>query len=283
MSQHQNVYAPAPWAPRQANPDEDWTKISDLAERRRIQNRIAQRNYRKKLKRRLEDMERRACTSDGNSSGNGKPTSSNGSSANASNGGSSSSSGSKKQQQQQQQRQQQQQQQQHQQQTQAAAPLTPPELFPAHAYPPPEDMMMAPCGTSPPHAQALAYAEYLVSTTMPVTFPDMAHFDDNIVGDLDHSEVAPYTNYRYMPGMDVSNPAPYDHSNSHMNSSWHQSHFYLVLHPPPYLFLPHLQTSFASSQSPTPPPLGGFSNVQKTSRKLQQILGLEQHLPTNVN
>jgi hypothetical protein len=30
-----------------ASPDEDWTKISDLAERRRIQNRIAQKNYRK--------------------------------------------------------------------------------------------------------------------------------------------------------------------------------------------------------------------------------------------
>ncbi|RMZ81132.1 hypothetical protein DV738_g2476, partial [Chaetothyriales sp. CBS 135597] len=43
-----------------ANANEDWTKISDLAERRRIQNRIAQRNYRKKLKRRLEDLERRA-------------------------------------------------------------------------------------------------------------------------------------------------------------------------------------------------------------------------------
>ncbi|KAF4965830.1 hypothetical protein FSARC_6393 [Fusarium sarcochroum] len=47
-----------------ANPDEDWTKISGNAERRSIQNRIAQRNYRKKLKRRLEDVERRAGSPD---------------------------------------------------------------------------------------------------------------------------------------------------------------------------------------------------------------------------
>ncbi|KAJ4415303.1 hypothetical protein N0V82_007402 [Gnomoniopsis sp. IMI 355080] len=48
-----------------AHPDEDWTKVSDLAERRRIQNRIAQRNYRKKIKERMQFLESKAGGEDG--------------------------------------------------------------------------------------------------------------------------------------------------------------------------------------------------------------------------
>ncbi|ROW08421.1 hypothetical protein VMCG_03291 [Cytospora schulzeri] len=55
-----------------AHPDEDWTKVSDLAERRRIQNRIAQRNYRKKIKERMADLERRAGTEGNKAHSNSK-------------------------------------------------------------------------------------------------------------------------------------------------------------------------------------------------------------------
>ncbi|KAI8648020.1 hypothetical protein NCS55_01500100 [Fusarium keratoplasticum] len=68
MPQPAYSHVAAPSLPRQfsrarsafsafAKPDEDWIKISDLAECRRIQNRIAQRSYRKKLKQRRVDLE----------------------------------------------------------------------------------------------------------------------------------------------------------------------------------------------------------------------------------
>ncbi|KAH7268806.1 hypothetical protein B0J15DRAFT_391165 [Fusarium solani] len=48
--------------------DRDWSLITDLAEQRRRANRMAQRAYRQKLKRRLEDLERRAGAADGQGS-----------------------------------------------------------------------------------------------------------------------------------------------------------------------------------------------------------------------
>ncbi|GKU10548.1 unnamed protein product [Fusarium langsethiae] len=48
-----------PYVKPSFEPGEDWTRVSNLAERRRIQNRLAQRIYRKKLKNRLEELERR--------------------------------------------------------------------------------------------------------------------------------------------------------------------------------------------------------------------------------
>ncbi|KAG9194330.1 hypothetical protein G6011_04365 [Alternaria panax] len=37
--------------------DEDWRTLTDANERRRVQNRIAQRNYRRNIKRRLQQLE----------------------------------------------------------------------------------------------------------------------------------------------------------------------------------------------------------------------------------
>ncbi|KAF5705932.1 hypothetical protein FGLOB1_7705 [Fusarium globosum] len=230
MTQPAYAYAAAPPPPRQysgtssafsasANPDEDWTKISDLAERRRIQSRVAQRNYRKKLKRRLEDLERRAGSSEDAESDKQpqKPTKSKRSSSAPKSQKSQCGSPSKS--------------------VASQGQVTPhsepvnelpptlddracsdsPPRFTYATYPAPDEILFAPYESTqsyPAITAADAYPNYMTASTVPMTLPSMTHFSDTIKRETHPSDdgLTPCMTYSYMPPMKFNSGSHYEQS-----------------------------------------------------------------------
>lgn len=91
------------------------------------------------------------------------------------------------------------------------------------SYPPPDEMLLPPYGAAQgyhPMTTADGYPTY-ISNTVPCTLPSMTHFSDAIKREPYQTDesMSPYMNYGFVSGIDVNGPNPYDHSNPHVSTA----------------------------------------------------------------
>lgn len=129
---------------------------------------------------------------------------------------------------------------------------TPP-LFTYSTYPPPpEGVLLPPYGGQPqpqqyrPVTTAEPYPDYLTAP-VPATLPPMTHFTDELKREPAFSEesgLSPYVYGSYLPGLDMNAPSPYDNSNPLVSS---------LRRLPPH-HRPAVGNPSASSSAAPPPP-----------------------------
>lgn len=89
-------------------------------------------------------------------------------------------------------------------------------------YPAPDDMLLQPYGATQPYPAITTteqYANYLTATTMPSSLPSLTHFSDNLKRESFSSaedSMGSYMSYNFVPGLDMS----YDpNSNPHVSTT----------------------------------------------------------------
>lgn len=90
-----------------------------------------------------------------------------------------------------------------------------------YAYPPPDEMLLPPYGSAAPYhpiTTAETYQPYMAST-VPCTLPSMTHFSDAIKREAYPEEsLSPYVHYGYVQGVEVNGHGHYEqHSNPHVS------------------------------------------------------------------
>ncbi|WAO82866.1 BZIP domain-containing protein [Fusarium falciforme] len=90
-----------------------------------------------------------------------------------------------------------------------------PPQFACSTYPVPDEIVLALEGSAQPYpimTTADDYPNYLLAPIFPMMLPSMTHFSDVVKWELylAYNGLTPYTSHGYMPPMDFNAPSPYD-------------------------------------------------------------------------